>query len=89
MRACHPYLVDGGHVINVRSGAQAVVVPDSATREWDWYGITVSCLSAFVLNEQPTEIGRIVMSLADPEPSFVSSRAMTADSAGVRWIRSW
>jgi NAD(P)-dependent dehydrogenase (short-subunit alcohol dehydrogenase family) len=71
MKACHPYLVDGGRVINLRSGAEVVAMPNragyntakgaiaaltkSAAREWGRHGITVNCLSPFVLHDKAKE----------------------------------
>lgn len=67
MRACHPHLVDGGRVINLRSGAedQGMVgystyvaakaaiggITRTAAREWGRQGITVNALCPFVLSE--------------------------------------
>ena len=67
MRACHPHLVDGGRVINLRSGsedqgmvgystyvaAKAAVggITRTAAREWGRQGITVNALCPFVLSE--------------------------------------
>jgi NAD(P)-dependent dehydrogenase (short-subunit alcohol dehydrogenase family) len=82
MRACHPHLVDGGHVINVRIGAEVIVVPDSATREWDWYGITVSSLSPAVLDDNPTDIGRVAVLLAGTDTRYTPSCQVKAESAG-------
>ncbi len=54
MRACHPYLADGGHVINLNSHADLANVPTSAAREWGWHGITVNGLSAFGIHDEAT-----------------------------------
>ena len=67
MRACHPHLVNGGRVINLRSGsedqgmvgysayvaAKAAVggITRTAAREWGRQGITVNGLAPFVLSE--------------------------------------
>jgi NAD(P)-dependent dehydrogenase (short-subunit alcohol dehydrogenase family) len=67
MRACHPYLVGGGRVINLRSGsedqgmigystyvaAKAAIggITRTAAREWGRDGITVNGLCPFVLSE--------------------------------------
>jgi NAD(P)-dependent dehydrogenase (short-subunit alcohol dehydrogenase family) len=67
MRSCHPHLVDGGRVINLRSGAedQGMVgystyvaakaaiggITRTAAREWGRQGITVNALCPFVLSE--------------------------------------
>lgn len=54
MRACHPHLVNGGHVINLRSGTEVVSMPKSAAREWGWYGITVHYLTTVVRDGKDT-----------------------------------
>lgn len=54
MRACHPHLVNGGHVINLRSGTDVVSMPNSAAREWGWYGISVNYLTTVVRNGKAT-----------------------------------
>lgn len=67
MRACHPYLVDGGRVVNIRSGsevrglegyasyvaAKAAVggITRTAAREWGSQGINVNAIFPFVLSE--------------------------------------
>jgi NAD(P)-dependent dehydrogenase (short-subunit alcohol dehydrogenase family) len=67
MRACHPHLVNGGRVINLRSGyedqgmvgystyvaAKAAIggITRTAAREWGRQGITVNALCPFVLSE--------------------------------------
>ncbi|HUR13751.1 MAG TPA: SDR family oxidoreductase [Mycobacteriales bacterium] len=67
MRACHPHLVGGGRVINLRSGsedqgmvgygtyvaAKAAIggITRVAAREWGRQGITVNALCPFVLSE--------------------------------------
>ncbi len=79
MRACHPYLVDGGRVINIRPGAEMVAVQEAATQDWDWYGIAVDCVSCLDLAEKPMDIGPIVVSLALDEPLFVPSDEMRSD----------
>jgi NAD(P)-dependent dehydrogenase (short-subunit alcohol dehydrogenase family) len=67
MRACFPYLVDGGRIINLRSGseiqglvgygtyvaAKAAVggITRSAAREWGRRGINVNAICPFALSE--------------------------------------
>ncbi len=76
MKVRHPYLVDGGRVINLRSGAEVVAMPNragyntakgaiaaltkSAAREWGRHGITVNCLSPFVLHDKVRSSSRII-----------------------------
>jgi NAD(P)-dependent dehydrogenase (short-subunit alcohol dehydrogenase family) len=71
MRACHPYLVDGGRVINLRSGteaqgmrgyaayiaAKAAIggITRVAAREWGRQGITVNAICPFALSEAVQE----------------------------------
>jgi NAD(P)-dependent dehydrogenase (short-subunit alcohol dehydrogenase family) len=71
MRACYPYLVDGGRVINLRSGteaqglrgyaayiaAKAAIggITRVAAREWGRQGITVNAICPFALSEAVTE----------------------------------
>ena len=71
MKACYPYLTDGGRIINLRSGAETNGMPNragyntakgaiaaltkSAAREWGRRGITVNCLAPFVLHEKAQE----------------------------------
>lgn len=67
MRACHPHLVGGGRVVNLRSGAEAQgmlgystylaakaaigAITRTAAREWGRQGITVNAVCPFVLSE--------------------------------------
>lgn len=67
MRACHPHLVGGGRVINLRSGselsglvgftsylsAKAAIagITRNAAREWGRQGITVNAVCPFALSE--------------------------------------
>jgi NAD(P)-dependent dehydrogenase (short-subunit alcohol dehydrogenase family) len=67
MRACHPHLVDGGRVINLRSGSEMSGIPGytsylaakaaiagitrNAAREWGRQGITVNAICPFALSE--------------------------------------
>jgi NAD(P)-dependent dehydrogenase (short-subunit alcohol dehydrogenase family) len=67
MRACYPYLVDGGRVINLRSGTEAQGMPGFgayiaakaaiggitrvAAREWGRQGITVNAICPFAVSE--------------------------------------
>jgi NAD(P)-dependent dehydrogenase (short-subunit alcohol dehydrogenase family) len=67
MRACYPYLADGGRVINLRSGtesqglrghaayiaAKAAIggITRVAAREWGRAGITVNAICPFALSE--------------------------------------
>jgi len=67
MRACHPHLVGGGRVINLRSGSEAQGmagysayvaakaaiggITRVAAREWGRQGITVNAVAPFVLSE--------------------------------------
>src|ERR1700733_61416 len=71
MRACYPYLVDGGRVINLRSGteaqglrgyaayiaAKAAIggITRVAAREWGRDGITVNAICPFALSESVQE----------------------------------
>jgi NAD(P)-dependent dehydrogenase (short-subunit alcohol dehydrogenase family) len=66
MRACYPYLRDGGRIINLRSAAELLSLSNragyntakgaiaaltkSAAREWGRQGITVNCLAPKVLH---------------------------------------
>lgn len=66
MKACHPYLKDGGRVINLRSAAELLALPNragynaakgaiaaltkAAAREWGGQGITVNCLAPKVMH---------------------------------------
>ena len=66
MRACHPHLVGGGRVINLRSGSELSGIPGytaylagkaaagitrNAAREWGRDGITVNAICPFALSE--------------------------------------
>jgi len=67
MRACHPHLVGGGRVINLRSGSEMSGIPGytsylaakaaiagitrNAAREWGRQGITVNAICPFALSE--------------------------------------
>jgi NAD(P)-dependent dehydrogenase (short-subunit alcohol dehydrogenase family) len=67
MRACHPHLVGGGRVINLRSGSELSGIPGytaylaakaaiagitrNAAREWGRQGITVNAVCPFALSE--------------------------------------
>ena len=69
MRACHPYLADGGgHVINLHSDDDFAHVPTSAGREWGWDGITVNSLSTSGIHDgSPTpmsELDALITSLS-------------------------
>lgn len=71
MRACYPYLVDGGRVVNVRSGteaqgmrgyaayiaAKAAIggITRVAAREWGRQGITVNAICPFALSKAVQE----------------------------------
>lgn len=48
--ACRPYLLAGGHVINVAPDLEAAAIPDSVTREWEWYGISINTVAAVTLD---------------------------------------
>ena len=67
MRACHPHLVGGGRVVNLRSGSELSGIPGytaylagkgavaaltrNAAREWGRQGITVNAVCPFALSE--------------------------------------
>jgi NAD(P)-dependent dehydrogenase (short-subunit alcohol dehydrogenase family) len=67
MRACHPHLVEGGRVINLRSGSEVsgivgyttylagkaaiAGITRNAAREWGRQGITVNAVCPFALSE--------------------------------------
>ncbi|MBU3062445.1 SDR family oxidoreductase [Nocardia sp. NEAU-G5] len=67
MRSCYPHLVDGGRIINLRSGSEVTAIPNfvtyiaaksaiagitrAAAREWGRSGITVNAICPFVLSD--------------------------------------
>ena len=46
MRACHPHLVGGGHVLTLGHGANFMTLPESVVQEWAWQGISIHCPAA-------------------------------------------
>jgi NAD(P)-dependent dehydrogenase (short-subunit alcohol dehydrogenase family) len=63
MKACHPHMMLGGHVINVGRDSVMAALPHSVLREWEWTGIAVRTLVHALAEDEAAALARTARAL--------------------------